>query len=101
MPSKPFSFLTSTCVSPSQVADQCKENIFAIETLKDFQYFEENKDQGMNVREKAKALVTLLKVSKGQEAPGESWYVAGHCERFSVLPVNQDVSISYVLQTIP
>lgn len=45
-----------------QVADQCKENIFAIETLKDFQYIEENKDQGMNVREKAKALVTLLKV---------------------------------------
>ncbi|KAK8396408.1 hypothetical protein O3P69_005453 [Scylla paramamosain] len=44
-----------------KVADQCKENIFAIETLKDFQYFEENKDQGMNVREKAKALVTLLK----------------------------------------
>ncbi|KAK7077943.1 Epsin-2, partial [Halocaridina rubra] len=43
------------------VADQCKENIFAIQTLKDFQYIEENKDQGMNVREKAKALVTLLK----------------------------------------
>lgn len=44
-----------------KVADQCKENIFAIQTLKDFQYLEENKDQGMNVREKAKALVTLLK----------------------------------------
>ncbi|XP_066978589.1 epsin-1-like isoform X15 [Macrobrachium rosenbergii] len=44
-----------------KVADQCKENIFAIQTLKDFQYIEENKDQGMNVREKAKALVTLLK----------------------------------------
>lgn len=44
-----------------QVAQQCKENIFAIQTLKDFQYFEESKDQGMNVREKAKQLVTLLK----------------------------------------
>ncbi|XP_047476885.1 epsin-2-like isoform X20 [Penaeus chinensis] len=44
-----------------KVADQCKENIFAIQTLKDFQYIEENKDQGMSVREKAKALVTLLK----------------------------------------
>lgn len=44
-----------------KVADQCKENIYAIQTLKDFQYLEENKDQGMNVREKAKALVTLLK----------------------------------------
>jgi len=43
-----------------QVAQQCKENIFAIQTLKDFQYFEESKDQGLNVREKAKHLVTLL-----------------------------------------
>lgn len=44
-----------------KVAQQCKENIFAIQTLKDFQYFEESKDQGMNVREKAKQLVLLLK----------------------------------------
>lgn len=44
-----------------QVAQQCRENIFAIQTLKDFQYFDESKDQGMNVREKAKQLVLLLK----------------------------------------
>eukprot|EP00096_Caligus_rogercresseyi_P003285 TRINITY_DN1605_c0_g1_i4.p1 TRINITY_DN1605_c0_g1~~TRINITY_DN1605_c0_g1_i4.p1 ORF type:complete len:601 (-),score=213.44 TRINITY_DN1605_c0_g1_i4:690-2492(-) len=44
-----------------KVAQQCKENIFAIQTLKDFQYFDDNKDQGINVREKAKALVSLLK----------------------------------------
>ncbi|XP_013408495.1 epsin-2 isoform X2 [Lingula anatina] len=44
-----------------KVAQQCKENIFAIQTLKDFQYVEDNKDQGMNVREKAKQLVALLK----------------------------------------
>jgi len=44
-----------------KVAQQCKENIFAIQTLKDFQFVEDNKDQGLNVREKAKALVTLLK----------------------------------------
>lgn len=44
-----------------KVAQQCKENIFAIQTLKDFQYTEDNKDQGMNVREKAKQLVALLK----------------------------------------
>ncbi len=44
-----------------QVAQQCKENIFAIQTLKDFQYLDDNKDQGINVREKAKALVALLK----------------------------------------
>ncbi|CAG2067609.1 unnamed protein product [Timema podura] len=30
-------------------------------TLKDFQYLEECKDQGLNVREKAKQLVSLLK----------------------------------------
>ncbi|GFU10040.1 epsin-2 [Nephila pilipes] len=44
-----------------KVAQQCKENIFAIQTLKDFQYVEENKDQGMNVREKSRQLVSLLK----------------------------------------
>ncbi|CAH0578938.1 unnamed protein product [Chrysodeixis includens] len=44
-----------------KVAMQCKENIFAIHTLKDFQYMEEGKDQGLNVREKAKSLVNLLK----------------------------------------
>lgn len=44
-----------------KVAQQCRENIFAIQTLKDFQYLEDNKDQGMNVREKSKALVALLK----------------------------------------
>jgi len=44
-----------------KVAQQCKENIFAIQTLKDFQYLDDNKDQGINVREKAKSLVALLK----------------------------------------
>ena len=44
-----------------KVTQQCKENIFAIQTLKDFQYLDDNKDQGINVREKAKALVALLK----------------------------------------
>ncbi|KAL1468161.1 hypothetical protein MTO96_041662 [Rhipicephalus appendiculatus] len=45
----------------SQVSQQCKENIFAIQTLKDFQHTEDNKDQGVNVREKSKQLVALLK----------------------------------------
>ncbi|KRY22495.1 Epsin-2 [Trichinella patagoniensis] len=44
-----------------KVAQQCRENIYAIQTLKDFQYVEDNKDQGINVREKAKQLVSLLK----------------------------------------
>ena len=44
-----------------RVTQQCKENIFSIQTLKDFQYVEDQKDQGFNVREKAKQLVALLK----------------------------------------
>merc|ERR1712071_264027 len=44
-----------------KVAQQCKENIFAIHTLRDFQYYEEGKDQGINVREKSKQLEGLLK----------------------------------------
>ncbi|CAG0916388.1 unnamed protein product [Notodromas monacha] len=43
-----------------KVVQQCKENIFAIQTLKDFQYFEECKDYGMSVREKSKSMFTLL-----------------------------------------
>ncbi|KNC34292.1 hypothetical protein FF38_05961, partial [Lucilia cuprina] len=44
-----------------KVSQQCKENIFAIQTLREFTYFEEGKDQGTHVREKAKQLVNLLK----------------------------------------
>ena len=45
-----------------RVAQQCRENIFAIQTLKDFQFIDKDgKDQGMNVREKSKQLVALLK----------------------------------------
>lgn len=43
------------------MAEQCKQNIFAIQTLNEFQYVEEGKDQGVNVREKAKLLVGLLR----------------------------------------
>lgn len=44
-----------------KVAAQCKENIFAIQTLREFVHFEEGKDSGTHVREKAKQLVTLLR----------------------------------------
>ncbi|XP_058139353.1 epsin-2 isoform X2 [Dasypus novemcinctus] len=45
-----------------RVAQQCRENIFAIQTLKDFQYVDrDGKDQGVNVREKSKQLAALLK----------------------------------------
>ena len=45
-----------------RVAQQCRENIFAIQTLKDFDFIDKDgKDMGMNVREKSKSLVALLK----------------------------------------
>lgn len=47
-----------------KVAQQCRENIFTIETLKDFQYVDENKDQGRHIRTKAEYLTALLKDSE-------------------------------------
>ncbi|MBN3278062.1 EPN3 protein, partial [Polyodon spathula] len=45
-----------------KVAHQCKENVFTIQTLKDFQFIDrDGKDQGINVREKAKQLVALMR----------------------------------------
>uniref|UniRef100_A0A8C1YEJ4 Epsin 3a n=1 Tax=Cyprinus carpio TaxID=7962 RepID=A0A8C1YEJ4_CYPCA len=45
-----------------RVAQQCKENIYAIQTLRDFQYIDrEGQDQGMGVREKSKQMVALLR----------------------------------------
>ncbi|XP_037544965.1 epsin-3 [Nematolebias whitei] len=45
-----------------RVAKSSRDNIFAIQTLKDFQYLDrDGRDQGVNVREKAKQLVALLK----------------------------------------
>lgn len=38
-----------------------RQNLYVIKTLKEFQYVdEEGKDQGVNVREKSKALASLL-----------------------------------------
>ncbi|MFT7802556.1 epsin-3-like isoform X2 [Arapaima gigas] len=45
-----------------RVAQQCRENAFTIQTLRDFQYVDrDGKDQGVNVREKAKQLVGLMR----------------------------------------
>ncbi|XP_067296771.1 epsin-3 [Pseudorasbora parva] len=45
-----------------RVALQCRENAFTIQTLRDFQYVDrDGRDQGVNVREKAKQLVALLR----------------------------------------
>ncbi|XP_069510991.1 epsin-3 isoform X2 [Ambystoma mexicanum] len=45
-----------------KVAHQCRENLYTVQTLKDFQFIDrDGKDQGINVREKAKQIVSLLK----------------------------------------
>ncbi|KAF7659942.1 hypothetical protein LDENG_00290590 [Lucifuga dentata] len=45
-----------------RVAQQCRENIYTIQTLRDFQYIDrDGRDQGVNVREKAKQLVALIR----------------------------------------
>ncbi|KAM6957554.1 epsin-3 [Aplochiton taeniatus] len=45
-----------------RVAQQCRENIYTIQTLRDFQFTDrDGRDQGVNVREKAKQLVTLMR----------------------------------------
>ncbi|XP_026072420.1 epsin-3-like isoform X2 [Carassius auratus] len=45
-----------------RVAQQCKENIYSIQTLRDFQYIDrDGQDQGMGIREKSKQLVLLLR----------------------------------------
>lgn len=47
-------------INCSKVAQQCKENRFAIKTLETFQHIEENKDKGQRVRDTATQLVALL-----------------------------------------
>lgn len=45
-----------------RVAKECRDNIYTIQTLRDFQYLDrDGHDQGVNVREKAKQLVALLR----------------------------------------
>ena len=43
------------------VVEKCRENIYVIETLKDFQYKDGKIDHGLNVRKNAENLVALLK----------------------------------------
>ncbi|XP_018423363.1 PREDICTED: epsin-3 [Nanorana parkeri] len=46
----------------NKVVQECQENVIAVQTLKDFQFFDrDGRDQGISVREKAKVIVALLK----------------------------------------
>ena len=73
-----------------RVAQQCRENIFAIQTLKDFQYIEDQKDQGFNVREKAKQLVALLR--DDERLRNERRKAQDARERYSRLAMGMDSS---------
>ncbi|XP_061568419.1 epsin-3 isoform X2 [Cololabis saira] len=45
-----------------RVTKECRDNIYTVQTLRDFQYLDrDGHDQGINVREKAKQLVALLR----------------------------------------
>ncbi|EGT58175.1 hypothetical protein CAEBREN_13681 [Caenorhabditis brenneri] len=43
-----------------KVAQQCRENVFTIEKLKDFRHVEDSRDQGLNIRDKAHQITSLL-----------------------------------------
>ncbi|KAI7803323.1 putative epsin-2 [Triplophysa rosa] len=76
-----------------RVALQCKENIFAIQTLKDFQYIDrDGKDQGINVREKSKQLVVLLK--DDDRLKGERSQALKTKERMAQVPTNVGSSVA-------
>ena len=52
----------SSMLSQTETTHQCRENLYTIQTLKDFQYIDrDGKDQGVNVREKVKQVMALLK----------------------------------------
>lgn len=79
-----------------RVSQQCKDNLFSIQTLKDFQYVDKDgKDQGANIREKAKQLVSLLKDDerlkderrRGQQARARHAAIASNAE--DTPPVNK------------
>ena len=57
-----FFWSTYFKLGSEKVSQQCRENISAIQTLKDFKHIDKDgKDVGLNVREKTKSLVALLK----------------------------------------
>ena len=62
--------------------------------MKDFQYLDDNKDQGINVREKAKALVALLK--DGERLKNERVRASKAKERFaqSTAGIGSDTVVS-------
>ncbi|XP_019373120.1 PREDICTED: epsin-3 isoform X2 [Gavialis gangeticus] len=85
-----------------KVAHQCRENLFTIQTLKDFQYIDrDGKDQGINVREKVKQVMALLKDE--ERLKQERAYALKTKERMSVegmgISSNSSHQLSYGRRT--
>ena len=78
-----------------KVAQQCKEHIVAIQTLKDFQFFEEQKDQGASVREKAKQLVSLLRDDERLKAERNQAFKARERYAQNAMAISSDNMIVY------
>ena len=78
-----------------KVAQQCKEHIVAIQTLKDFQFVEEQKDQGASVREKAKQLVSLLRDDERLKAERNKAFNARERNAQNAMGISSDNKIIY------
>lgn len=78
-----------------KVAQQCKEHIVAIQTLKDFQYMDEQKDQGSSVREKAKQLVNLLRDDERLKAERSKAFRARERYAQNAMGISSDNKIIY------
>jgi epsin len=78
-----------------KVAQQCKEHIVAIQTLKDFQYMDEQKDQGASVREKAKQLVNLLRDDERLKAERAKAFRARERYAQNAMGISSDNKIIY------
>jgi len=64
-----------------QVVDACRENVHQVRTLRDFQYVEDGKDHGVNIRERAKQIVSLLEDDERYKTEREKTLAAR--ERYS------------------
>lgn len=78
-----------------KVAQQCKEHIVAIQTLKDFHFIEEQKDQGASVREKAKQLVNLLRDDERLKAERSKAFRARERYAQNAMAISSDNKMIY------
>jgi len=78
-----------------KVAQQCKEHIVAIQTLKNFQFIEEQKDQGASVREKAKQLINLLRDDERLKAERNKAFRARERYAQNAMAISSDNKMVY------